>query len=144
MHNLDLVAAQLLALTNKLGQVEFYATTLFLLNESNAGSLQLRDSSSAERIEQYNSIYGEVFHEAGQYGKYLEPPEQLTRFNFYAKRPLSPQQIIDALSFLQPTLASVMQSNAGLTNKVRNSKQFFEPLLLAIFVPPTLFAGPSQ
>ena len=90
LHTIDSASAQVLAITNHLGQVEFYATALYRLAESNAGSLQLRDSSSAERIKLYNSIYGEVFHEAGEYGEFVEPPDQLTRFNCYTKSPLTP------------------------------------------------------
>ena len=120
LHAIDLAAAQVLAITNTLGQVEFLATALYLLNESNAGSLQLKDSSCAERVRYYNSTYGEVFHEAGQYGDCVEPREKIkTRFSFLSRRPPTPAKVDDALTILQPTLSTVMQSNVSLTNKVK-------------------------
>ena len=64
-----------------------------MLNERNAGSLQLQNKSNAMRMNKYNGMYGEVYHEAGQYGEEGDSSSTLERFFIIAKRPLSPVQV---------------------------------------------------
>ena len=113
-----LAAAQVAARENSIGEVEFLATTLYLLNESYGGSLQLRDNSNASRMGKYNGMLGEVYHEAGQYGAEGDSSDSVQRFHVLAKRDLSSLQVSAALALFQPTLLVVLQNNAGLTNVV--------------------------
>ena len=92
LHYIELAAAQVLASSNSLGEIEFLATALYMLNESNTGSLQLRNNSNATRMNKYNGMYGEVFHEAGQYGEEGDSSNTQERFYIIAKRTLSPVQ----------------------------------------------------
>ena len=113
-----MAAAQVLASSNSLGEIEFLAAALYMLNESNTGSLQPRNNSNATRMNKYNGMNGEVFHEAGQFGEEGDSCNTQERFYIIAKRTLSPVQVSAALALLQPTFSSIMQKHAGISYEV--------------------------
>ena len=100
------------------GIMEFFATTMYFLNECNAGSLQLKDNNNYYRMVKYSGD-GEVFHSAGRYSVDGDYDEQPQRFNLFSERYLTTYQVTAAMNYLRSTLSSVLQNHAGIKHQVR-------------------------
>ena len=117
-----------MATANLQGEVEFFAIAMYLFNESNGGSFQLRNDSTHYRMTKY-SMDGEVFHAVGQYdvdGDYCKQPP---RFQFSCEHMLEPNHITAALELLEPTLSAVIQNHAGNTYEVIITRELFNSIL---------------